>query len=134
MTFVQNVTYLLGPFAPCMRKLNTCLCLYLPEEHLSTCSYKLESAHLNIIRISGHCCSLLSLHFHVTYYLTPPSTEILYVIFMCILFTVLLLQILALITQNRITLLNRCCPLADNEKLQALPVKRQLLSYKNLVS
>lgn len=54
---VQNVTYLLGPFTPCMRKLNICLCLYLPEQYLSMWTYKLESSHLNIMRISGHCCS-----------------------------------------------------------------------------
>lgn len=77
---------------------------------------------------------LLSLHLSVTYYLTPSSTEILYVMIMCLLFNVLLLRILALIIQNRITLLNRCCPLADNKELQVLPVRKQLLSYKNLVS
>lgn len=49
---------------------------------------------------------------------------------MCILFTVLLLQILALITQNRIILLNRCCPLADNKELQVLPVRNSFCLTK----
>lgn len=66
-TFVQNVTYLLGPFTACMRKLNTCLCLYLPEQHLSTWTYKLESSHLNTISISGQCCSFA--YFASQYYL-----------------------------------------------------------------
>lgn len=56
-TFVRNLTNLHRPFALTMTKLNTCLCICLPDEYLFMWSYKLAASHPNTIRISCHCCS-----------------------------------------------------------------------------